>query len=418
MGAMSTWGPLGADWTVSVYMRLEQPVATFGSYAGAGAMTLLSSVDAGVTVDMPTGGSIDNNAVVSGGGTLDGVLAGWPWDSVLVNQWRLLTVVNQGSTGVRTVFVDGQPFANSAATVTAISNGSTLHVCPGCPVTLAEIMVWNTASVTTVQLVSHVVSLRTKWGVASRPTPSTTVPTSVTLGTSVIRPPNATLPVDLPLPKCWVDAAAADGVFTDTSATVLAEPLQMVRVIRDRGTLGCHVQFPASGARWGAKGIYTILGSPVVVINAAGTFNTSPLQGLAGNSGYTIVAVWRATASGHPFAVSANATLSATSWTEYINTETSREMPAPGFTTNDVVLGVWHKSNAGSLLTWYTSASCWSGTDTGVTWLSNATPHIGAGLHLAELLVWHIQGGIEPMIHSSLFTPGCQTLNCNLFRGI
>ena len=397
-------------------MRLEQPVTTFGSYAGAGPMTLLSSAAAGVTVDMPTGGSIENDAVVSAGGTLDGVLAGWPWDSALVNQWRLLTVVNQGSAGVRTMFVDGKPVATSAATVTAISEGSALHVCPGCPVALAEVMIWNTASVTPVQLLSHVSSLRIKWGVASHPPPSTAALASVTLGSSVLKTPNATLPAELPPPKCWVDAAAGDGVFTDTSATVRAEPLQVVRVIRDRGTLGCHVQFPASGAYWGAKGMYTILGSPVVVVRAAGTFTMSPLQGLAGNSGYTIVAVWRSTDGGHPFAVSADATLSATSWKEYINTDTSRVMPAPGFTNNDVVLAVWHKSNTGSLLKWYTGASCWASTDTSVAWLSQATPHITPDLHLAELLVWHNQGGMKPLlsVHTGLSNSQLQSLSVYL----
>ena len=149
VGAVSTWGPVGCDWTVSLYLRLECPVTTFGAYMGVGSMTLLSSPTVGVTVAMPTAGSIPT---ASG---LDGVLPGWPWDAALVNQWRLITVVNQGSTGVRTLLIDGHEASSTTASVATIPAATVLSVCPASAVTLAEFMVWNTASITADQLASQ-----------------------------------------------------------------------------------------------------------------------------------------------------------------------------------------------------------------------------------------------------------------------
>ena len=116
---------------------------------GVGSMTLLSSPTVGVTVAMPTAGSIPT---ASG---LDGVLPGWPWDAALVNQWRLITVVNQGSTGVRTLLIDGHEASSTTASVATIPAATVLSVCPASAVTLAEFMVWNTASITADQLASQ-----------------------------------------------------------------------------------------------------------------------------------------------------------------------------------------------------------------------------------------------------------------------
>ena len=233
-----------------------------------------------------------------------------------------------------------------------------------------------------------------------------------------MKPSSVNLPDGLPKPQCWIDAAAGDNLYTDTGATNKAQPYQAVRLIRDRGELGCHVTFPAATA---TCGVYTIHGSPVVGVSAPGTFAVSPLLGLTDSSGYTIVAVWQPTGGGHPFAVSSNAVLSAATWTDYINTDTSRVMPAPLFTTDTVLSGMWQKSNTGNDLTWCLGASRWSRTEASATWLSKASPRIGTtgkGLHLAELLIWHTQGAIHAMQHCSVWIRRCPVYNYRFFPPI
>ena len=168
-GITGTWGPLSANWTLSLFMRADRPVNDFGGYPGYGAMTLLSSAAVGVSLTLPTGGSIPTDAVSQNGGPLDGVAPGWTWDLPFLNHWRHLCIRNSASSGVRTTFVDGYPASTTAATTSAVPAGTAMTIFAHCPVSFAELMIWDGADLSNADIASLREPLRRKWGVPTLP---------------------------------------------------------------------------------------------------------------------------------------------------------------------------------------------------------------------------------------------------------
>jgi hypothetical protein len=99
-GVTGAWGPLPASWTVSLFVRCDRPVNTFGVYTGAGTMTLLACPVVGITVAVPSGGAVPLDATRAGGGPLDGVAAGWPWAG---SKWKQM-VSTEGAYQVATCY--------------------------------------------------------------------------------------------------------------------------------------------------------------------------------------------------------------------------------------------------------------------------------------------------------------------------
>lgn len=58
VGITGTWGPFATNgnWTMGFYLKMDRLVADYGSFAGAGPMTLLSCVAAGLNLLVPSGG--------------------------------------------------------------------------------------------------------------------------------------------------------------------------------------------------------------------------------------------------------------------------------------------------------------------------------------------------------------------------
>ena len=168
-GIAGSWGPLAASWTVSVFLRADRPVADFGGYRGCGDMTVLSSPSVGISLPLPSGGSVPAAALSQNGGPLDGVAPGWTWDLPFLNQWRHLCIRNDAATGVRTVFVDGHAATVASASLAAIPADTPLTLLGRCAVTFAELMVWDGAQLTDTEVASLRGPLRRKWGVSDLP---------------------------------------------------------------------------------------------------------------------------------------------------------------------------------------------------------------------------------------------------------
>ena len=399
-GVEGHWGPLPNTWTFSAYVRLANPVTAFGNYNGVGSITMMSSVGVGVTLSIPTGGSIPASNVASAGGPIDGVLAGWPWDTALVNQWRLLTVVNDAAAGTRTTFVDGCPVGIVTASTMPIPANTTLFLFPSSPVSIAEFAIWSTASMTGAQLSSLVTAMRTKWGVTTLPDPLPgTSLNNISLGPSVRLYTNAALPSSIPNPQCWLDAGAPSTVWGDVTGQNRAGPYQNVRQLRDRGTMGCHCSFAAGAAVWGTGPVDKVQKWPVLVLSGPGTFVQSPLQGLSNSSvnGYTIVACFRYIDGAHPLAMSTKAVIGPSKWQDYIGTNMIRDMPTTQMGVRDIVTLCWHFNPSGNVLTCMLNTTSnaagykWTRVETG-GWSPTIAPNVGGtgkSLHLCELLVWH-----------------------------
>lgn len=128
-GVTGTWGPLGATWTIVVFLRLVRLVDDYGLlFIGNGGtpFTVLQSTTC--TITLPSGGNVPairvfssflaiveqkqqplpTSALLANGGPLDGVEAGVPWDVPFLDHYRQLCVRNDAAgTGLRTVLVDG-----------------------------------------------------------------------------------------------------------------------------------------------------------------------------------------------------------------------------------------------------------------------------------------------------------------------
>jgi hypothetical protein len=124
-GLTGTWGSFGPSWTLMAFFKAEATVDDYaGVTTGHGAMSLVSSPSVGITVQLPSGGAVPLAATVAGGGPLDGVTAGVPWDVVFFNQWRQLTVINNATTGQRIVLVDGYTAGTVSAKLDAVPSST------------------------------------------------------------------------------------------------------------------------------------------------------------------------------------------------------------------------------------------------------------------------------------------------------
>ena len=415
-GLATTWGPIGAVWTLGVFVRADRLVDAHDGVAGVGPMTLVASGAVGsasrITVDLPRGGAVPAAALLANGGPLDGVAAGVPFDVACVNQWRLVALRN-GSTGLRDVLLDGYPLTTaSAVTAFTVASGTAVTVGAGCTAAVAEVLVWGSA-VSDAELRSTTAALRTKWGVPTLSATTTTAALPPITGVAALPATPAAQAAGFPVPTgCWLDASCVGTLFADAAGAQPAASGGPIRLWRDLSGAGRHLSFPpASPARWVTEAVNRVGGRPVVATAAAGTFASPPLAngGLA-PGGFTALAVWRVLArpagatapNGHPLAPTA-AAFDLAVWNETVGVRDVRAMPVPGSAlglgAGEVVVLCWERTGAGAV-TWRlnnlqsstTSGGgyVWTGSDTDTTWVTRATG-VGASLHLAELMVWRGQ---------------------------
>ena len=428
VGLAGTWGPLGASWTLCVVLCAERGVGDYAGIPGLGrAMPVLSSPLAGVTVHLPAGGAVPPEATAAEGGPLDGVPAGAPWDAAFVGrQLRQLLVVNDAAQDRRSVYVDGFLVATEAASQTSVPAGAALAVGAGCPLAVAEVLVWAGASASVVgDVLALRAAQRAKWGVRALPPTLTAVQAAaqaVQSEAAQLAAPTAVLTsTAVPLPDgCWLDAAAPGALWADVEGTASpAAPNGAVRRWRDRSGQGRDLTFPApagggsgsTGAQWTTSALQTTNRLPVVSLQGvAGTFAptaaAAPLAGTAA-TGFTVVAVWRPSSGslgGHPLG-SPEAVLEVGAWTETLGVELPRVMPAPSalLLPGTSCLGCWQRAAGNGVVSWRLGALVEDGgyggyacvgvpTDDGPanTWPSRVVQvgATGRTLQLCELLVW------------------------------
>ena len=350
-GLTGTWGGAVTDgnWTVLLFLRAERLVNTYGDWPGAGPMTLFSSPAAGVTINLPSSGTVPVGATAAAGGPLDGVAAGVPWDVAFLGQWRQLCVRGNGSS--RSVFVDGFPLSSTSGQPLVTCTAATpIVLCPACPVTLLECIVWNSA-LSDADIGATRLAQRTKWEVPPLTTSPLTAAAAAAAATAA-QPP-VPLPTAVPSPGvCWFDAQARGTLFRDDGQTLPALPGGGVRHWRSR--VGDHrLAVPAGAGLLLAGGMEAVNGRPVVSLPTGTALATgaSPLAGTLA-SGFTVVALWRLRAAGgHPLG-GTDALLDPTQWRETLGVDTYRDLPTPtslGAALGDVCLGLWMRSPGGDV---------------------------------------------------------------------
>ena len=328
-GMSGTWGPVGANWSFTVFVRADRPIGESGAVAGLGAVPILFS-SGSIVVPYPSGGSVPAAALTSNGGPLDGVAAGWTWDQALVGQWRSITVCNNAS-GRRTVYVDGYAAIDSNPSTSTVASNSTFTLLSGCPVTFAEFIIWNTGDITPQEIASHRQCMRTKWKVQNLPD---RIVTSFSGSFSLPQTSYAggTLPGGLPTPSSWLDATHLPSLCTDDAGTIpVTGGNQKVKLWRDRSGKGHHVSFASSPSLLVDSAVYAINNRPVVAVSNAGpgSFVQSPISSITTSSGYTVAAVWRITSGGHPFAVENTATFSPSEWNDTLDAVAGKKRSMP-----------------------------------------------------------------------------------------
>ena len=344
-GAVGTWGPLSAIWSVGFLISTSAPVNTLGPFTGVGPMAILpearagwgpygappNSPAAGVAVPLP--GSESPPGVVPSAALdmLDGVAAGWTWDAAFVHHFRFLCVCNEGiAGGRRRTYIDGVQCGDVPASTNSIAADTPLALFAGCSLTFAEYYIWNGVTLSQEAVRAQTLALRFKWNIYVLPS----VPDPVRgLGTVFVSA-QATraspwLPSKVPKPACWLDGSDASTVFNDSQGNTSAVSGQNVCVWKDRSGNGRHATFSEGAASWSANPADWVNGQRVVDIAGRGFFAHSPLADIDVNVGYTIVAVWRVTnAGGHPFSVRELASFKAASgWQETIDSVSHRVMP-------------------------------------------------------------------------------------------
>lgn len=394
-GAISFWGRPSANWTISLFMRLDRPAGDCGSYPGVGPITAIYFPHLDIRVTVPSGGAIPGDALELNGGPLDGVRQQWPWDAALVNQWRHLVVTNNAATGVRTVLIDGYVVVTEPASTQQIPHLSPIGIFPGpLAVSLAEVAAWHTADLSKRQILSLLQALQEKWDVWPAAPPDRDLLSTTFRTRRGPRNPPVFLPRELPPPYCWIDSLSA---FRDREGTQKAQAYQTIQTVVDRGTGGCDVFFPFNQTILATGPFDAVNGTPVIQCSGCGTFKTSPLPSEDGGS-YTIVAAWRCLDGAHPFAVREACRLGPQGWWDWIGSDSSRTMPTPQIARGDVCVATWQFKGPDDGLTWSFAASSltvgfwWSGPSDGSRWVQNANPQIGnAGkeLQLCEIIVWH-----------------------------
>lgn len=478
-GLTTTWGPLAPSLpdnvasmvnvarhrSVNMFLRCDGTVNDYGAYVGLGTQTLLRSTSVGVTITLPSGGSVPLAATTAGGGPIGGVIAGVPWDMVFFNQWRSLVISNDAATNARRVFVDGWEItgAQSVASTVAIPANTPVTVFPGATLRLSELIVWNDTIFSSTQVMQLKDAQKIKWnvvepttstggttttiGVTSTADPATIFKASLALTVSV----SLDLPLMVPRPTgCWLDASDVDSIRSDEFGVANAVPNGRVRVWRDRSGSGRHCSFPlASQAMWTTRATdLTSTGLPLVLIGAGpGTFIETPLA-----STFTVVAVWRLNAQpgvvgGHPCGAGTGASFSSTMWKETLGMDASRVMTTPTDPTGelkymhgDMVLAMWERNETGTV-TWRVRGLLGTGNSGAVQWSTSAAAGesawlmrpvqvnaTGTYLALCELIVWrtvlsdmvrgvlqaHLQAkwgltiGTTPVVSKVIPNPGSQ----------
>jgi hypothetical protein len=401
-GVNGTWGPFGASgsWTIMMFLKVDRPVNDYGDvYLGTGQpMILLSCPSANLSVPLPTGGAVPASARYTSSnptGRIDAVAAGAPWDVPFVNHWRQLCIQNNAATNVRSVYVDGWlATSTSASSTPPIPANTAVVIGAACPMTLAEVLVWDGATLTVTEMRQTCDAQRIKWGVILHTEEVTTTPTpSVAL----------TLPVALvqtqapPTPDVWLDSTC--GVYANAGATTPSGASGRVRVWKDSGTSGNDCTLPlACNATYGT-GPLDCINSKLPVVNIAsgpGTFRYNPLS----NTGYTVIAVWRILAGGggHPLAATLPASvIQETEWKERLGTDVSIQVsplpPASALQAGAVVVGCWERRASGQS-TWRINTL---GDVGGYRWTGMLPASVpaevfvgsaGRGLALAQLMIW------------------------------
>jgi hypothetical protein len=409
-GLIGAWGPFpDGAWTLVAYIRAEQPVHDYGHFIGAGPMTLVDCPAASIRVHVPAGGAVPAAALAESGGPITGATADAPWDVVFVNQWRQLAVRNDAAAGVRTVLVDGWPAFTAPATQEPVPAGSALVVGAGCPVALAELLVWNTAAISDADLRSTLTAQRAKWGVHAVAAGTVPVVGNPAVASATLDPARtATGSVTEALGAgglpyaCWLDAASADNVRAAGLVPVPANGY--VRRWTSRLAGGSAAVFPERAAAWMWRRDETVNRLPVVAVGADGVLQPSPLADLAGTTTACLaVAVWRVrhAAGGHPFSVDGAARFGpgADGWIERFGMAypypvglAASEFPADGA----LVLGAWEREpgdggavyRLGGLRAAHGGLSYRVPASAVGPWTGTETVALGAGPRLCELLVW------------------------------
>lgn len=204
-------------------------------------------------------------------------------------------------------------------------------------------------------------------------------------------------PVSVPTPICWFTASVkTNSLFADDAGTTPSAPGQPVRLWRDRSGNGRHLHL--TSAVWSDNPSECINGrNPVRVVSAGATFSSSALAGITPSTGYTILAVWRlvvgAATTGHPVVVRPGATFSTGAWTETIDTALSRQMPSPALPDDATILATWTRSDKNVTFSVLANGvkRVWTASDSlAEDWTAGATPSVGPGILLAELVVWPV----------------------------
>lgn len=407
-GMVGTWGPMGAVWSVCLFVYLEVPCDAYGVYGGAGTQRLVECLSPALAIDVPRGGSIPADACP------DGAQVGTAWDVPFVQQWRQLCVVNDATS--RRTYVDGCLQATAGASTFTVAANTPLTLCKGCNVWLAEFVVWSGVALTVTDMQNILTAQRRKWAAAVRPSAASIASvqtTSLSLGApvNVLANQSAPLPSGVSMPDgCWLDASAAWTLFSDATGSTPAVPNGAVRFWKDRSGRGRHLSMSASCAcTWSWQRTQrSPTDLPLATLTAGpATFATPGPLG----SAFTVVAVWRLNAKtgvvgGHPCGIGTGARFGGTLWKETLGLDEGRIMPLPTdaeadvkYVHGDMVVALWER-NASGQLTWRVRALV--ATNAGaVQWTSSSAANqvawrdrtvqvnaTGCVLALAELLVW------------------------------
>lgn len=264
-----------------------------------------------------------------------------------------------------------------------------------------------------------VTALRYKWDVKSLPDPhagnttvenhSTVIPFSM---------PPTVLPVTLPAPVLWLDAAHDSSLRTDIAGMLPTVENGRIRVWLDRSGSGYHVTFPEGTAEWLTGSRERLNGHPLVQsMGGAGSFATSSGP-LVGCSAYTVVAVWQIVSNGaHPVSVNGHGQFDPGAWRESlgVDVELSTDLPIPstlGLVSNTAVVASWEGDIVDGSMSWRLMAvednagghRFEAEKSKGTAWLNGITTvgQTGRLLRLGELLMWRSK--LDPSHRTDLAT--------------
>lgn len=355
-------------------------------------------------------------------------------------QWRVVTIRNNATTGVRDLLVDGVVVPGSAtlASPESIGDNATLRLVPDASCVLAEVVVWRVA-LSDAEVKQTVPCHREKWSVANLSG------AALTAGPVVSHPGLVSVPISPPVNGMvlWLDAAYS-GSLMSRETTGGAPSLMGGYVGRWASRVNGQQQACtfASPAVWSCPGptplgwarsprtiastqwarhrpcerdrrIWCVYPEPGRVCDGpSGRTHASLLTEITEATGWTVAAVWRVRtgSTAHPFAVGA-AQFGDTAWMEGLGVDSPRTvMPDIKGTPLAVVngtacLAIWDFDPTRTLaLRWavVTDAgkvyAC-AGSVTESGWRAGTSPLVRGTLDLAELLVWR-----RPLTTTEQFT--------------